>query len=55
MSILTQKELAICAKKIGNTIFVVYPNLRVYHSKCAANHSIDPMTGVDFSKKRYVE
>ena len=44
-----------CKKKIGNTIFVVYPNLRVYHSKCATNHSIDPMTGVDFSKKKYVE
>ena len=51
----SERTCDLCKKKIGNTIFVVYPNLRVYHSKCAANHSIDPMTGVDFSKKRYVE
>ena len=29
--------------------------LRVYHSKCAQNTNIDPMTGVDFSKKKYIE
>ena len=51
----TEKTCDLCKKKIGNTIFVVYPNLRVYHSKCAANHNIDPMTGVDFSKNKYVE
>ncbi len=51
----SEKTCDLCKKKIGNTIFVVYPNLRVYHSKCAADHSIDPMTGVDFSKKKYVE
>ena len=51
----SEKTCDFCKKKIGNTIFVVYPNLRVYHSKCAVNHSIDPMTGVDFSKKKYVE
>ena len=51
----TEKTCDLCKKKIGNTIFVVYPNLRVYHSKCAVNHNIDPMTGVDFSKKKYVE
>ena len=51
----TEKTCDLCKKKIGNTIFVVYPNLRVYHSKCATNHNIDPMTGVDFSKKKYVE
>lgn len=51
----TEKTCDLCKKKIGNTIFVVYPNLRVYHSKCASNHNIDPMTGVDFSKKKYVE
>ena len=51
----SEKTCDFCKKKIGNTIFVVYPNLRVYHSKCATNHSIDPMTGVDFSKKKYVE
>ena len=51
----SEKTCDLCKKKIGNTIFVVYPNLRVYHSKCAVNHNIDPMTGVDFSKKKYVE
>ena len=50
------KTCDLCKKKIGNTIFVVYPNLKVYHSKCAGNnYSIDPMTGVDFSKKKYIE
>ena len=39
-----------CRKKIGNTMFLVYPNLKVYHSKCAPNIHIDPKTGVDFSK-----
>ena len=38
-------------KKNGSTIFVVYPNMKVYHSKCAPNPNIDPVTGVDFSKK----
>jgi hypothetical protein len=45
----------LCKKKIGNTLFVIYPNLKVYHSKCASNLSIDPMTGVDFSKKKCIE
>ena len=51
----SEKICDLCKKKIGNTIFVVYPNLRVYHSKCATNPNIDPKTGVDFSKKKYVE
>ena len=29
--------------------------MKVYHSKCAPNPNIDPMTGVDFSKIKYVE
>lgn len=41
-----------CGKKIGNTIFVVYPNMKIYHSKCATNPSICPTTGVDFTKKK---
>ncbi|MCQ2817972.1 MAG: hypothetical protein MJ252_11965 [archaeon] len=40
-----------CKKKIGTTIFVVYPNMKIYHSKCATNPSVCPTTGVDFSKK----
>ena len=51
----SDKACDLCKKKIGSTIFVVYPNLRVYHSKCAQNTNIDPMTGVDFSKKKYIE
>ena len=45
----------LCKKKIGTTIFVIYPNMKVYHSKCAPNLNIDPVTGVDFTKKKYVE
>ena len=48
----SDKSCDLCKKKIGSTIFVVYPNLKVYHSKCAPNNSIDPMTGEDFSKKK---
>ena len=51
----SDKSCDLCKKKIGSTIFVVYPNLKVYHSKCAPNPNIDPVTGVDFSKKKYVE
>ena len=51
----SDKTCDLCKKKIGNTLFVIYPNLRVYHSKCASNLSVDPMTGVDFSKKKCIE
>ena len=51
----SEKACDLCKKKIGSTIFVIYPNLRVYHSKCAQNANIDPMTGIEFSKKKYVE
>ena len=51
----SEKICDLCKKKIGNTIFVVYPNLRVYHSKCATNYNIDPMTGIDFTKKKCIE
>ena len=55
MTIDSDKSCDLCKKKIGSTIFVVYPNMKVYHSKCAPNPNIDPVTGVDFSKKKYVE
>ena len=51
----SDKLCDLCKKKIGNTIFVIYPNMIVYHSKCAPNLNIDPLTGVDFTKKKYVE
>ena len=50
----SEKTCDLCKKKIGNTLFVIYPNLKVYHSKCASNYNIDPITGVDFSKKKYI-
>ena len=46
----SNKVCDLCQKKIGNTVFVVYPNLSVYHSKCALNLNIDPKTGIDFSR-----
>jgi hypothetical protein len=51
----SEKTCDLCKKKIGNSFFVIYPNLRVYHSKCVVNYNIDPMTGVDFSKKKCFE
>lgn len=42
-----------CNKKIGSTIFVVYPNMKVYHTKCAQNSSVCPVTRVDFTKVKY--
>ena len=51
----SDKSCDLCKKKIGTTIFVIYPNMKVYHSKCAPNLNIDPVTGVDFTKKKYVE
>ena len=51
----SDKLCDLCKKKIGSTIFVIYPNMKVYHSKWAPNPNIDPMTGVDFSKIKYVE
>ena len=44
----------LCKKKIGSTTFVVYPNMRVYHSKCAPNINIEPLTGIDFSKNYFI-
>ena len=51
----SEKTCDLCKKKIGNALFVIYPNLRVYHTKCASNFNVDPITGVDFSKKKYIE
>ena len=51
----SEKTCDLCKKKIGNTLFLIYPNLRVYHAKCAPDQSIDPTTGVDYRKKRYFE
>ena len=45
---------ALCGKKIGNTVFVFYPNMKIYHSKCATNLNVDPTTGVDFTKKKFI-
>jgi hypothetical protein len=42
----------LCRKKIGNSIFCVYPNMKVYHQKCTQNLTICPTTRADFSKKQ---
>ena len=51
----SNKICGLCNKKIGNTLFVVYPNLKIYHSRCIKNISVDPKTGVDFSKKKCIK
>ena len=43
----------LCNKKIGNT-FVIYPNMKLFHPKCATNLSVCPLTGCDFSKKKAI-
>lgn len=43
-----------CKKKIGNTIFCVYPNMKIYHHKCAQSPNICPTSRIDFSKKQYL-
>ena len=48
----SEKTCSLCKKKIGNTMFVIYPNLKIYHSRCVQNLNVDPITGVDFSKKK---
>jgi len=44
----------LCKKKIGSTIFCVYPNMKVYHHRCATNLNVCPVTRTDFSKKNLV-
>ena len=51
----SNKICGVCKKKIGNTVFVIYPDLKIYHSRCVKNINIDPITGVDFSKKKCVK
>ena len=51
----SNKICDVCKKKIGNTLFVIYPNLKIYHSRCVKNINIDPITGVDFSKKKCIK
>jgi hypothetical protein len=46
-----------CGKKIGNSRCLIYPNMNIYHSNstCTKNMHIDPLTGIDFRKKKYIE
>ena len=44
----------LCRRPIESSIFVVYPNKRIFHQKCAPNSNICPLTGVDFSKKSFI-
>jgi hypothetical protein len=43
----------LCKKRIGSTIFCVYPNMKIYHQRCAQNPSYCPVTRTDFSKKQF--
>ena len=52
IEILNETNCCACSKKIANGIFVIYPNSKIYHSRCAPNPSIDPLTNTDFSKKK---
>ena len=49
----SETTCALCNKKIGNT-FVVYPNMKLFHPKCATNMNVCPLTGYDFSKKKNI-
>lgn len=44
----------LCNKRIGSTIFMVYPNQNIYHTKCAPNPNVCPKTLIDFSKKQKI-
>ena len=44
----------LCRRPLDSSIFVVYPNKRIFHQKCAPNSNICPLTGVDFSKKSII-
>jgi hypothetical protein len=52
VTISNETHCELCRKKIGNAIFCVYPNMKVYHIKCAQNHNVCPTTRVDFTKKQ---
>jgi len=43
----------LCKKRIGSTIFCVYPNMKIYHQRCAQNPSYCAVTRTDFSKKQF--
>lgn len=44
----------LCKKRIGSTIFVIYPNMKIYHTKCATNLNVCPNTRFDFSKNKQI-
>ena len=52
VTISNETQCKACMKKVGNAIFCVYPNMRIYHIKCTPNQSVCPTTRVDFSKKQ---
>ena len=53
VNISNETNCEFCKKKIGATIFVVYPNMKIYHTKCAQNLTICPTSRVDFTKNIY--
>ena len=52
ISINNETQCELCKKRIGNTMFAVYPNNKIYHHKCAPNLNICPTTRTDFSKTK---
>jgi hypothetical protein len=42
----------LCRKKVNTAMFSVYPNMKVYHPKCAANPNVCPVTRTDFTKNK---
>ena len=43
-----ERLCAVCDKKLGDVMVVVYPNLRVVHFRCAKDRSRDPVTNLPF-------
>lgn len=53
VSVGAETNCELCKKKIGSTIFVVFPNMKIYHTKCATNLNVCPTSRTDFTKKLY--
>ncbi len=42
------RPCAVCAKRLGDAMVVVYPNMRVVHFRCAKDRTRDPLTQLPF-------
>ena len=52
IKITSEKNCSVCHRRIGDKVFVVYPNGVVAHHTCISNkaQSICPVTGQNFEK-----